>query len=229
MKRLFLLAVTALVVTTAYCQRKDVTTFEGVSIDGTEKDMRSRLRAKYIVPFRHEDDPVLYTSMDPFGPTDILLGVNKQGKVYSVTASSLELSTDEALIVCTYNYLVKKFKKSKNYIFLNGCDTIPWSEFAFYNLRVDKDKYKQTFYQVHKSEEKKAIVNKRVGEVMKQLFTEKELRNPSQHVIDARRKTLAEISKDEFYYQQPVTINIRCLGEGRHQVELEFVNRNNQP
>ena len=160
MKRLFLIAVSLMLLTEVCAQtdgvvqkdtpvqenasvQKDVTRFLGIPIDGTKAEMIQKLKAKGFTSSLSDSDAL--TGEFNGRKVNIYVGTNNN-KVYRIMVADAKLE-DETNIRIHFNHLCEQFKNNKKYISFEDY-TIPESEDISYEMIVHKKRYEAGFYQI---------------------------------------------------------------------------------
>lgn len=126
-------------------QKKDVTTFLGIPVDGTKNEMIQKLKNK---GFTYDAKTDILKGEFNGRDVKISVGTNK-GKVYRIMVDDANY-TDEASIKIRFNNLCYQFENNPKYINLSEDCTIGNNENILYEIIVNKKKYQAIFSQVNK-------------------------------------------------------------------------------
>lgn len=125
-------------------QKKDVTTFLGIPVDGQKNEMIQKLKNKgFTYDAKHDRLKGEFNGKD----VEIYVVTNK-GKVYRIVVDEANY-TDEANIKTRYNNLYYQFKNNSKYRPLFGGE-IKEDENISYEMNVRKKMYQTTFGQMNK-------------------------------------------------------------------------------
>lgn len=126
-------------------QKKDVTTFLGIPVDGQKNEMIQKLKNKgFSYDAKHDRLKGEFNGKD----VEISVVTNK-GKVYRIVVDDANY-TDEADIKIRFNNLCYQFENNPKYIKLSEDYTIGENENISYEVMVNKKKYQVAFSQVNK-------------------------------------------------------------------------------
>lgn len=125
-------------------QKKDVTTFLGIPVDGQKNEMIQKLKNKgFTYDAKHD------RLKGEFNGEDVEISVvTNKGKVYRIVVDEANY-TDEADIKIRYNNLYYQFKNNSKYRPLFGGE-IKEDEDISYEMIVGKKKYQTAFGQMNK-------------------------------------------------------------------------------
>lgn len=141
MKKLFLIAVSLMLLTDVFAQR-DVTKFLGIPVDGTKSEMIRQLKAKGYTSNSYDSDML----EGEFNGSDVLISVvTNNNKVYRIMVADANCK-NETDIRIRFNNLCEQFKNNERYISFEDY-TIPDSEDISYEMSVKKKRYEAVFYQ----------------------------------------------------------------------------------
>lgn len=176
MRRKILTALLALFFGHIYAQ-KDVTTFLGIPVDGTKAEMISKLKAK---GFSYDTD--LDVLKGKFNECDSYINIqtnnnNKVWRIIVVDATPLS----ETGIRNRFNALIDMFcEKEDKYMMGGETKHIPEDEDISYEMTIHNKRYQAMFFQRLKKE----LLDfeeggKQINKVLKQKYSEEQLRNPT--------------------------------------------------
>lgn len=128
----------------AYAQ-KDVTQFLGIPVDGAEKEMIKKLKAKGFEP--HQNDPSILKGRFNGATVDVFVVTNNE-KVCRVMLSDKNL-VGERDIQARFNSLCQQFKNNQKYILDKPIEEmlINEDEDISYEMSVHGKRYEAVFYQ----------------------------------------------------------------------------------
>lgn len=126
-------------------QKKDVTTFLGIPVDGQKNEMIQKLKNKgFTYDAKHDRLKGEFNGQK----VNIYIGTNNN-KVYRIMVADANY-TDEANIKIRFNNLCYQFENNPKYIKLSEDYTIGENEDISYEVMVNKKRYQATFSQVNK-------------------------------------------------------------------------------
>lgn len=149
MKRFFIfIALVLALVNISYAQ-EDVTTFMGISVDGTKKEMIKQLKSK---GFKLVDKKLGVLEGDFNGNKSQVYIMTNRNKVNCITVCDKYSSTNEKSVISRFNRIVNQFYNNGNYIIPAGYSVedflIPDDEHQlWYNIKNDKKTYYAYFIQ----------------------------------------------------------------------------------
>lgn len=177
MKKILLFFATLYYVGACFAQ-EDVTKFLGIPIDGTKREMISKLKDK---GFKFNPSDELFKG--EFNGREVNVHVVTNGnKVYRIVVCDAN-TCDETSIRIRFNELCRQFEKNPKYLSIKDY-TIPDDEDISYEMTVRDKRYEACFYQTYSqvSEELRDSIELRVMPILKNRFTAEELSNPTQEI-----------------------------------------------
>ena len=169
--------------------QKDVTTFLGIPIDGFKTEMKKKLIAKGFTPKKtQEGHDFLEGEFNGVG-VDLYI-VTNNNKVFRIMVSEKNLQ-DEANIKIRYNRLVNQFKNNKRYTCFDDYE-LSETEDISYEMTVNNKIYDAAFYQNPNMD----IVEEKARKELLKVYTEDQLKNPTEEVRNALQKKILSIKVD---------------------------------
>ena len=134
----------ALMLSSAVYAQKDVTTFLGIPVDGTKKEMKKKLIDK---GFTYKELAGHEYFEGEFNGTDVHLYIGtNNNKVYRIMLTDVA-NLDEANIRVRFNTLVRQFENNNRYMFCSKNYKISDSEDISYEMTTHSKIYGAVFYQ----------------------------------------------------------------------------------
>ena len=157
--------------------QKDVTTFLGIPVDGTETEMKEKLIAKGFTPESIGGKDFLEGE---FNGCDVSLRiVTNNNKVFRIMVADAN-NQDEASIKIRFNKLVNQFENNKRYVYAHDFE-IPDSEDISYEMTVNDKVYEAVFFQIPDIEKvDTTAVRSQAREELLKDFSEEQLNNPTE-------------------------------------------------
>jgi hypothetical protein len=122
--------------------QKNVTTFLGIPIDGTSKDMIQKLKDKGFT-YSHKEDALLGL----FNGETVAIDIHTQGdKVWRLVIEDMTTRSEEQ-IIARFNALVKQFEDDSNYMPYEARQSIRQDENLAYDMSERGLIYRAGFYQ----------------------------------------------------------------------------------
>lgn len=140
MKRFLITFLFVLMTITVIAQDSNTIKFLGIPVDGTKKEMISKLQAK-----GYEYDASLDVLFGEFNGTDVFIVVQTvNNKVWRINIVDANITDNEANIKIRYNELFKQLSNNGKYEVYDG-STLGEKEDIFYEMTVNKKRYDATF------------------------------------------------------------------------------------
>ena len=147
MKRIILLSFLFIFSISTFAERKDLTKFLGIPIDGTKSEMIKKLKEKGFKNSYIDRDAL----EGEFNGEDVYLYiVTDKNKVWRICVFD-KLSREEEQIKLRFNKLCSQFENNEKYTkgLLNDTTyTIPDDEDISYNISLEKKKYSASYLQI---------------------------------------------------------------------------------
>ena len=141
MKRFLITFLFVLMAITAIAQESNTIKFLGIPVDGTKKEMISKLQAK-----GYEYNASLDALFGEFNGTNVNIGVQTvNNKVWRITIVDAYMNSDEVNIKFRYNELFEQLSNNGKYKVLGG-SILGKEEDIFYEMSVHKKRYDAVFY-----------------------------------------------------------------------------------
>ena len=141
MKRFLATFLFVLMTMAAIAQDNNTIKFLGIPVDGTKKEMISKLQAK-----GYEYDASLDGLFGEFNGTKVIIFVHTiNNKVWRICIADANVNNDEANIKIRYNNLFKQLSNNGKYEVLGG-STLGEEEDISYEMSVHKKRYDAVFY-----------------------------------------------------------------------------------
>ena len=140
MKRFLITFLFALITITTIAQESNTIKFLGIPVDGTKKEMISKLQAKgYIY------DAVSDALFGEFNGTDAVISVHTvNNRVWRIAIGDADMNSDEANIKIRYNRLFEQLSNNGKYEVADG-STIGEKEDISYEMIVHEKRYEAAF------------------------------------------------------------------------------------
>lgn len=171
--------------------QRDVTKFLGIPVDGTVKEMKTKLMAKGF-----KDDPTNKSRLlGRFNGKDVdVYIVENGGKVYRIMVCD-QNTVGESDIKINYNNLCRQFHQNKKYFPLKteSENIIPDDEDISYELSVHKKRYSAGFVQVPTDT---ASIQKAVLEAVQSKYALEQIQNPTNELREEIQKFSNDILLD---------------------------------
>ncbi|MDR2064213.1 MAG: hypothetical protein LBP85_00665 [Prevotellaceae bacterium] len=157
-----------------YAQKKDVTQFLGIPVDGTKSEMIAKLKAKGYTGSSYDKDILV----GEFNGTkvNIHIGTNNN-KVYRIMVTNA-IGISEGDIKIRFNNLCRQFQDNKKYVSATLSDqTISEDEDISYKMSIKNKQYQAAFYQLPSSDSKKLVwftINELYGEYYISIYYDNE-------------------------------------------------------
>lgn len=146
MKRFLATFLFVLMTIAAIAQDSNAIKFLGIPVDGTKKEMISKLQAK-----GYEYDSISDALVGEFNGADVIIFVQTvNNKVWRIGIVDANMDDDEANIKIRYNKLFKQFSNNGKYEVHAG-STLGEEEDISYGTAVLNKRYEATFYLKDKS------------------------------------------------------------------------------
>lgn len=202
--------------------QKDVTTFLGIPIDGTEDAMRQKLIGKGFKPSRATDHE--YFEGEFNGAKVHVYIVTNNNKVYRIMVCDVN-TLDEANIRIRFNKLISQFQNNKRYE--KSIDrSIPESENIGYEMTVKNKVYEAAFYQSPDMQKFDTLAyRKSIREEILKKYTPEQLENPNEE-IEKEWNRIANEKALEFVDKKPVWFRI-CRDFGKYYITMFYDNEYN--
>ena len=198
--------------------QKDVTTFLGIPIDGFKTEMKKKLIAKGFTPKTLEGHDYLEGE---FNGVDVdLYIVTNNNKVFRIMVSDANM-LDEANIKIRFNTLINQFKNNKRYTCFDDYE-LSETEDISYEMTVNNKIYEATFYQNPNMD----IVEEKARKELLNVYTEDQLKNPTEEVRNALQKKILSIKVDVMS-NKVVWFRIRELNYGQYYIVMYYDNEYN--
>ena len=170
--------------------QKDVTTFMGIPVDGTEAGMKKALTQKGFKYNSVKD----YFIGEFNGRKSYVYIVTNRNKVWRIIVADYN-TCDEIEIKIRFNNLVRQFDENKKYIKRSTDDyIIPESENIEWGIELQKKRYEAAYVQAPDlSKIDTTYTNKRIMEAVFREFTPEQIKNPT----DAQQRRIKEIMDKE--------------------------------
>ena len=140
MKRFLITFLFVLMTITAIAQESNTIKFLGIPIDGTKKEMISKLQAK-----GYEYDASSDGLFGEFNGTDVIIFIHTvNNRVWRICIVDADVNDDEANIKNRYNKLFKQLSNNDKYKVLSG-STLGEEENISYEMAVHKKRYEADF------------------------------------------------------------------------------------
>ena len=141
MKRFLITFLFVLITITTIAQESNTIKFLGIPVDGTEKEMISKLQAK-----GYEYDTSLDALFGEFNGTDVFILVQTvNNKVRRIGIVDANIIDNEANVKIRYNNLFKQLSNNGKYEVHTG-STLEEKEDISYEMSVHKKRYDAVFY-----------------------------------------------------------------------------------
>ena len=203
--------------------QKDVTTFLGIPVDGTEAAMRQKLVAKGFKPAQAADHE--YFEGEFNGAKVHVYIIKNNNKVYRIMICD-ENMLDEANIRIRFNTLVKQFQNNSRYEKSKNI-TIPESENIGYEMAVHKKVYEECFFQSPDMQKFDTLAfQQSIREEMLKKYTEEQLENPTEE-IEKEWNSIADKKALEYVDKKPVWFRI-CKNYGKYYITMFYDNEYNR-
>ena len=153
MKKVLTLAVVLMTSIALFAQeKKDVTKFLGIPIDGYKSEMISKLKAKGFTSTSHDKNVL----EGEFNGKDVELHVvTNNNKVYRIMVADKNYVRETSIRI-RFNNLLNQFENNSNY-FGDSNKPISEDEDLGYEIRVKDKRYEAIFYQVDTTATKKEL------------------------------------------------------------------------
>lgn len=222
MKRIISTIVMMLCVIVVSAQ-KDVTTFLGIPVDGTEAAMRQKLIAKGFKPAQAADHE--YFEGEFNGAKVHVYIIKNNNKVYRIMVCD-EIFLDEANIRIRFNTLVRQFQNNSRYE--KSIDrSIPESENIGYEMTVHNKVYEACFFQSPDMQKFDTLAYRQsIREEMLKKFSEKQLENPTEE-IEKEWDSIASKKALEYIDKKPVWFRI-SRDFGKFYISMFYDNEYNR-
>ena len=222
MKRLITICFVALLSITAFAQKKDVTKFLGIPVDGYKSEMRQKLIAKGFTPKTRNGEEFFEGE---FNGSDVeLYIVTHNNKVWRILVADKYFS-NETDIKIRFNKLCSQFKYSKNYVYRSIDQTIPEDEDISYGIIKNK-RYEASFQQIAE-ELDSAEYEKKFDEYISRLFTKEEWEKELQEDPNGE-ETWRKIFESSRIGRKPVWFMIKEYSYDKYGILLFYDNEYNQ-
>ncbi len=140
MKRFLITFLFVLMTITAIAQENNTIKFLGIPVDGTKKEMISKLQAK-----GYKYDTSLDALFGEFNGTDVFILVQTvNNKVWRIGIVDANVDNNEANVKIRYNNLFKQLSNNDKYKVLDG-STLGEEENISYEMTVHNKRYDATF------------------------------------------------------------------------------------
>ena len=140
MKRFLIIFLFVLMTITAIAQESNTIKFLGIPVDGTKKEMISKLQAK-----GYEYDAVSDDLFGEFNGTNAVISVQTvNNRVWRIAIIDANANNDETNIKIRYNLLFKQLSNNDKYEVYDG-STLEEKEDISYEMSVHKKRYEATF------------------------------------------------------------------------------------
>ena len=141
MKRFLATFLFVLMTMAAIAQDNNTIKFLGIPVDGTKKEMISKLQKK-----GYKYDASLDILLGEFNGTEVIICVQTvNNRVWRIGIGDVNVSNDEANIKIRYNNLFKQLSNNGKYEVLSG-STLGEEEDISYEMSVHKKRYDAVFY-----------------------------------------------------------------------------------
>ena len=153
MKKILTLAVVLMTTIALFAQeKKDVTKFLGIPVDGYKSEMISKLKAKGFTSTSHDKNVL----EGEFNGKDVELHVvTNNNKVYRIYLKDKNPSSESDIRI-RFNNLISQFENNSKYFsFSTDNEYIADDENISYNINIKNKRYQATFYQESGSIDKK--------------------------------------------------------------------------
>ena len=141
MKRFLVTFLFVLMTITVIAQESNTIKFLGIPVDGTKKEMISKLQAK-----GYEYDASSDCLFGEFNGTNVSINVQTvNNRVWRIGIVDENVNNDEANIKIRYNNLFKQLSNNDKYKVLGG-STLGEEEDISYEMSVHKKRYDAVFY-----------------------------------------------------------------------------------
>ena len=140
MKRFLITFLFVLMAITAIAQESNTIKFLGIPVDGTKKEMISKLQAK-----GYEYDASSDGLFGEFNGTDVIIFIHTvNNRVWRICIVDANVNDDEVNIKARYNKLFKQLSNNDKYKVLDG-STLGEEENISYEMAVHKKRYEADF------------------------------------------------------------------------------------
>ena len=140
MKRFLLTLLFVLMTVAAIAQDNNTIKFLGIPVDGTKKEMISKLQAK-----GYEYDSSSDILFGEFNGTNVFITVQTvNNRVWRIAIIDSKINSDEANIIIRYNRLFEQLSNNSKYEVADG-STLEEKEDISYEMLVHKKRYDASF------------------------------------------------------------------------------------
>ena len=140
MKRFLITFLFVLMTITAIAQESNTIKFLGIPVDGTKKEMISKLQAK-----GYEYDAYSDVLLGEFNGTNVAISVQTvNNRVWRIAIIDAKANNDETNIKIRYNLLFEQLSNNDKYEVYDG-STLGEEEDISYEMSVHKKRYDATF------------------------------------------------------------------------------------
>ena len=140
MKRFLITFLFVLMTITAIAQESNTIKFLGIPVDGTKKEMISKLQAKGYEYDAYSDD--LFGEFN--GTNAVIFVQTVNNRVWRIGIADADMNSDEANIKIRYNRLFEQLSNNGKYEVADG-STLEENENISYEMSVHKKRYDAAF------------------------------------------------------------------------------------
>ena len=191
MKKLLTLIAIAVISLSVNAQ-KDVTTFLGIPVDGTNAEMIQKLKAKGFTSTSYDKDIL----EGEFNGRDVTIHVVTNGnKVYRIMVVDANTS-NESDIKIRFNNLCRQFEKNGKYIPMDDNQLIPEDEqigmqMSIYNKRYEAGYFQKPRWLTNPEKADTIYIQQEILQRLKLKYTQEQIENPTEEIS----KEMQEISQ----------------------------------
>lgn len=226
MKKIICFCIMMVTAINLFAQKKDVTTFLGIPVDGSKYEMKRKLMAKGFIP--QEVGTKNEHLKGEFNGTDVnIYIVTNNNKVYRIMVGDAN-TQDEANIKIRFNKLVSQFENNKRYISLDKY-TLSDDENISYEMKLHNKVYDAIYYQAPQLEHIDSLaMQQQISEKLLGKYTKEQLTDPTkkEEIIQDIQNISIDISFD-LMSKKPVWFRISELSYGEYYIVMYYDNEYN--
>jgi len=179
LKRIVLLFTLSILSVVSYAQKKDVTKFLGIPVDGNKSEMIQKLKSKGFTNSSYSRDVLV----GEFNGTDVEIHVvTNNNKVYRIMVSDA-YTRNEVDIKIRFNRLCRQFQNNERYksASLLSDYIISDDEDISYEMSVNNKRYEAVYYQMPEDFNTEKYL-KEVRSALLSKYTEEQISNPTEEL-----------------------------------------------
>lgn len=177
MKKLVIMMIAMMVSFASFAQKKDVTKFLGIPVDGTVASVKQKLKAKGF-----KQSPFFDSQLEGrFNGYDSYVGIiENNGKVWRISVGD-KVFTDETNIRIRFNNLCQQFLKNKKYVPTQKLEEMLISDDTdiSYEMTVGKKRFQAVFFQEPSDS---SVVKKVVMNALLEKYTSEQIAAPTEEI-----------------------------------------------